>query len=252
MTSQTPGLDRSEPDGRQVLAALASAIHDNAARLSSIDGATGDGDHGVNMDKGFGRAAELVAAKGPIDLAEGLRMLGDVLITEIGGAMGPLYGSFFLEMALEAKDATEIDTRLFGRMLAAGLAAVREMGSAEAGDKTLLDALVPAEAAFRSAATEGAGLGASLGRMADAAEDGAESTRDMVARVGRASRLGERSLGFLDAGAVSCAVILRSLAETLSALLPIDSGGTAASTSRRHHARAGPSHSTGDQTWKRM
>jgi dihydroxyacetone kinase-like protein len=197
---------------------LAHAIHEHARRLSDLDGATGDGDHGINMDKGFGRATEIVGA-GPVDLSEGLRVIGDVLITEIGGAMGPLYGSFFLEMASVARGSDTVDAALFGRMLAAGLAAVQDVGSAKEGDKTLLDALAPAEVAYLAATARGVPFAEALGLMAETAERGAESTRGMVARVGRASRLGERSRGSVDAGAASCAVILGSLADSMTALL---------------------------------
>lgn len=205
--------------GRDVLVALILAIHWQAPRLSEIDGATGDGDHGVNMDKGFARAGELLGAS-EIDVPGGLSLVGRVLITEIGGAMGPLYGSFFLEMASAAGTNPTIDADLFGAMLAAGLAAVVDVGNAGVGDKTLLDALIPADAAYRSAVAEGATFAEALDTMAAAAAAGSESTRSMVARVGRASRLGERSRGSLDAGAASCAVILRSLATSIKALLP--------------------------------
>lgn len=204
--------------GRDVLVALIQAIHGQASRLSEIDGATGDGDHGANMDKGFARAAEILGAS-ETDVPGGLSLLGRVLITEIGGAMGPLYGSFFLEMASAAGANPTIDANLFGGMLAAGLAAVVDVGNAAVGDKTLLDALGPADAAYRSAVAEGATFAEALDAMAVAAEAGSESTRGMVARVGRASRLGERSRGSLDAGAASCAVILRSLATSIKALL---------------------------------
>lgn len=206
-------------DGRPILEALVEGIHANAARLSQIDGATGDGDHGINMDKGFLRTAE-VLGDGPVDLARGLSTLGRVLVTEIGGAMGPLYGSFYLDMATAIGDAERIDGEVFDRMLAAGIAAVQDLGDAKPGDKTLLDALVPAQAAYRDARRGGETFADALERMAEAAEQGSESTRDMVARVGRASRLGERSRGYLDAGSVSCAIQLRAMADAMTRLLP--------------------------------
>jgi phosphoenolpyruvate---glycerone phosphotransferase subunit DhaL len=204
--------------GRPILDALIDAIHLNAARLSQIDGATGDGDHGINMDKGFLRTRELLGT-GPVDLAKGLATLGKVLVTEIGGAMGPLYGSFYLDMASAIGNAQQVDGALFERMLAAGTMAIQDLGEAKAGDKTLLDALLPAQAAYRESLARGESFAAALARLAEAAEAGAESTRDMVARVGRASRLGERSRGSLDAGSVSCAIQLRAMADAMSALL---------------------------------
>ena len=204
--------------GKPVLEALIAGIHGNAARLSQIDGATGDGDHGINMDKGFLRAGELLGQE-PFPLARGLSVLGKVLITEIGGAMGPLYGSFYLDMAGTIGAAEEIDGPLFGKMLGAGIAAIQDLGEAKQGDKTLLDSLLPAQAAFSQALDRGETFAAALGHMAEAAEQGSEATRDMVARIGRASRLGERSRGFLDAGSVSCAIQLRAMADSMAALL---------------------------------
>jgi len=204
--------------GRPILDALIEGIHANAARLSQIDGATGDGDHGVNMDKGFLRTGELLG-KEPVDLAKGLSVLGKVLVTEIGGAMGPLYGSFYLDMAGAIGGADRIDGPLFDRMLAAGIAAIEDLGEAKLGDKTLLDALLPAQAAYRGSLGLGETFAAALGHLAEAAEQGSESTRDMVARIGRASRLGERSRGFLDAGSVSCAIQLRAMADSMTGLL---------------------------------
>lgn len=208
----------SASDGKPVIDALIAGIHENAARLSQIDGATGDGDHGINMDKGFLRAGELLAWE-PYGLAEGLSALGTVLVTEIGGAMGPLYGSFYLDMASTIGDAEAIDGPLFVKMLAAGIAAIEDLGEAELGDKTLLDALLPAQAALTESLGRGETFALALGHMAEAAEQGSESTRDMVARIGRASRLGERSRGFLDAGSVSCAIQLRAMADSMTVLL---------------------------------
>lgn len=204
--------------GKPVLDALIAGIHVNAARLSQIDGATGDGDHGINMDKGFLRAGVLLGRE-PVDLAKGLSVLGKVLVTEIGGAMGPLYGSFYLDMAGAVGSADRIDSALFDDMLAAGIAAIEDLGEAKPGDKTLLDALLPAQAAYRESLARGDSFAVALERMAVSAEEGADATREMVARIGRASRLGERSRGFLDAGAVSCAIQLRAMADSMSALL---------------------------------
>lgn len=204
--------------GRPVLQALVAVIHDNAAQLSALDGATGDGDHGVNMDKGFTRAGQLLG-DGDVTLAAGLSVLGRTLLTEVGGAMGPLYGSFFLDMAAAAGDEPSVSGDTFGKMLAAGIAAVLDIGEASVGDKTLLDALVPAEAGYRATREAGGSFAQALAAMGDAAEAGAESTRGMIARVGRASRLGERSRGHVDAGATSCALILRALATSITAQL---------------------------------
>ena len=205
-------------EGRAVLVDLIAAMHENAARLSELDGATGDGDHGVNMDKGFSRVAELLGPD-PIGLCEGLALLGQTLLTDIGGAMGPLYGSFFAAMAETGAGKDAIDGATFVQMLSAGRAAVVDIGGASLGDKTLVDVLIPADAAMTAAVGAGESFADALAAMADAATQAAESTKDMVARVGRASRLGERSRGFVDAGAASAAVILGSLARSISARL---------------------------------
>ncbi len=204
--------------GAAVVDDLVRTIRDNAAGLSDIDGAIGDGDHGINMSKGFTLAAERLAGA-PYDLATGLSTLGTVLLTEIGGAMGPLYGTFFREMAKPAKGQERIDGPLFQMMLQRATDAVVALGGAHLGDKTLLDTLAPALEALKSARASGKPFAEALAAMGEAAEQGKESTRDMVAKMGRASRLGERSRGVLDAGAASCALILRSLDRSMRTLL---------------------------------
>lgn len=203
--------------GRAILDALIGSIDEHAAMLSEIDGAIGDGDHGINMRKGFLLARDALPAE--VDLSTGLSTLGDALLTKIGGAMGPLYGSFFAEMGAACADVDRIDAATVGRMLSAGRAVVEDLGEARVGDKTLLDTLVPASDAYQAALDEGASFAAALEVMAQAAERGKESTRDLVARVGRASRLGERSRGVLDAGATSCWLLLRAMAGAMQRLL---------------------------------
>ncbi|MFV0335345.1 MAG: dihydroxyacetone kinase subunit DhaL [Tropicimonas sp.] len=194
-----------------VITEIAAVIVENKAYLSEIDGKIGDGDHGINMAKGFGRAAERIDAAGT--MAEAMQVLSDVLMTEIGGSMGPLYGMMFSDMADSLEDAEAIDAASFGAMIRAGMEGVQEIGSAKVGDKTLLDAFVPAVEAFEAAGAEG--FGAALAAMKAAAETGRDSTIDMVAKIGRSARLGERSRGVLDAGATSCAMILGGFADSI-------------------------------------
>jgi dihydroxyacetone kinase-like protein len=201
-------------DGPQILQALIESIQENRAYLSELDGAIGDGDHGINMSKGFGLAGEQLGAAG-YDLSVGLETLGTTLMMEIGGAMGPLYGSLFMAMAAECQGQEQVDAALFGPMLEAARRAVSDLGSASVGDKTLMDTLVPATEAYNAAIAAGGTFRNALDQMAKAAEAGKDSTRDLVARIGRASRLGERSRGHLDAGATSCWLILRTLAEAI-------------------------------------
>jgi dihydroxyacetone kinase-like protein len=205
-------------DGGTVVEALIQTIKENAALLSDLDGAIGDGDHGINMKKGFTLCAERIAGKS-LGMSDSLSTLGKILIGEIGGAMGPLYGTFFREMAKASVEKQSIDASVFQSMLEKANDGIVGLGNAHVGDKTLLDTLVPAREAFGAAVQSGKTFSEALTAMADAAEKGKESTRDLVARTGRASRLGERSKGFLDAGAVSCWLILASMARSMSTLL---------------------------------
>lgn len=194
---------------------IANAVVTAQDRLSEIDAATGDGDHGINMAKGFRLVLARLEGK-PFDLAEGFTTIGDTLLGDIGGSMGPLYGSFFTEMADTLRGGADLDRDGFIVMLRAGEAAIVDLGEAKVGDKTLIDVLTPARQAFENAAEANGGFSICLSALRAAAADGLEATRDMVARLGRASRLGERSRGVLDAGAASCELILRTLADGLS------------------------------------
>jgi dihydroxyacetone kinase-like protein len=205
-------------DGPKIVGALVQTIQEHRAYLSELDGAIGDGDHGINMSKGFALAGQQLGSAG-YALSEGLDTLGMTLMMEVGGAMGPLYGTLFIEMASACQDHEEIDARLFGTMLQAARDAVASLGNAQVGDKTLMDTLIPAVEAYHKALDRGADFGEALVEMSKAAEAGKESTRDLVAQVGRASRLGERSRGHLDAGATSCWLVLRAMAETIQPLL---------------------------------
>lgn len=201
-----------------IVLALAERIVENRAYLSEIDGKIGDGDHGVNMAKGFSMTAERLKG-GEASLAESLRTLSDVLMTEIGGSMGPLYGVMFEEFSDALNGVENIDAATYSKMLNAGLSGVQSIGSAKVGDKTLIDTLVPAIEAFDKANAEGKSFAEALVAHVEAAEKGRDSTIDLVAKIGRASRLGERSRGVLDAGATSCALILKELAEGARARL---------------------------------
>lgn len=195
-----------------ILCEVADVIVENRAYLSEIDGKIGDGDHGFNMAKGFGRAKERIdPASDTLD--DAMRTLSDVLMSEIGGSMGPLYGTMFADMADALHGTEAINPSDFGRMLRSGLEGVEAIGSASVGDKTLLDTLVPAIDAYEAALADGAGWTEALSRMKQAAAAGRDSTLDMVAKIGRSSRLGERSRGVLDAGATSCCLILVALAD---------------------------------------
>ncbi len=201
-------------EGKVILSALIKAIQDNKQYLSDIDGLIGDGDHGVNMNKGFTLCGEELGEK-PVDLSEGLKTLYMILMTKIGGSMGPLYGMFFKAMSKACKGKETVDAVTFGEMLIQAKEKVMDISGAQLGDKTLLDCLIPAEEAYQSALDAGKSFAECLTAMSTAAEKGRDSTKNLIAKVGRSSRLGERSRGVLDAGATSCCLILQTFATTL-------------------------------------
>jgi len=204
--------------GAKIVLDLVAAIQANKQHLSDIDGLIGDGDHGVNMNKGFTLAGEQLAAQ-PGNLTHALSTLSKVLMVKIGGSMGPLYGMFFKAMAGACDGAETIDAATFGRMLTATREAIQKISPAQPGDKTLMDVLVPAVDAYQSALGAGKSFAECLDAMSAAAEQGRDATKDMVAKLGRSSRLGERSRGVLDAGAASCCLILQTSANSIKGLL---------------------------------
>lgn len=205
-------------EGAKIVHDLIKVIQENKQYLSEIDGAIGDGDHGINMNKGFSMA-EQELKKNPGDFGHCLRVLSKILIAIIGGAMGPLYGTFFRSMAKICDGKEVIDARLFGEMLKAGENGIKAIGNAKIGDKTLLDTLAPAVEEFNIQVETGRSFKESLEEMREAAIKGKDSTKDMIAKVGRASRMGERSRGLLDPGATSMCLILESMANSIRALL---------------------------------
>lgn len=203
-------------DGKAVLLNMVSAVQQNKAYLGEVDGLIGDGDHGMNMNKGFTSFGERIAGDSP-SFTEGLDQLGTLLFTEIGGSMGPIYGTVFCSMAEAGMDFETIQTSELILMLQAGLDGLYEIVEARPGDKTLVDTLYPAIEALRRAEAEKLPFEDALDSMKHAAEQGRDSTKDMVAKHGRSSRLGERSRGVLDAGATSCCIILCSMADGMLA-----------------------------------
>jgi dihydroxyacetone kinase-like protein len=181
----------------------------------------GDGDHGVNMNKGATLCAAALAEK-PGDLSQTLAVLANTLMGSVGGAMGPLYGLFFQGMAEACEGKDWIDLAVFEEMLKAGEAGITSISEATVGDKTMMDTLIPAVNAYLAAVASGESFAQSLEAMRKAAIAGRDSTKDLVAKVGRSSRLGERSRGVLDAGAVSLCLILNSLADSIESLLHLN------------------------------
>ena len=197
---------------------LIKTIQEQRDYLSEIDGKIGDGDHGINMNKGFTMCEDKLKGK-TYNLSEGLSILGETLLDDIGGSMGPLYGMLFDEMAMACEDSEEIDAEVFGEMVTNAVEGLQEISPAKVGDKSLIDTLVPAKEAFIAAKEEGKEFAQCLEAMNEAAEKGWQSTEDLVAKIGRASRLGERSRGVLDAGATSCYFIVTGIGKAAIELL---------------------------------
>jgi dihydroxyacetone kinase-like protein len=184
--------------------------------LTELDSAIGDADHGANMHRGMTAVMEKIGAA-PAGAADDLlKSVGMTLVTSVGGASGPLYGTFFLRMGTAAGAATALDCSALSAALRAGLEGVVVRGKAEAGDKTMFDAMAPALDAFDASLTAGGDLEAASSAAFAAAEKGRDATEPLVARKGRASYLGERSAGHLDPGATSTALLFQSLAHTLA------------------------------------
>ena len=191
---------------------FAALIAANKEQLTQLDAAIGDADHGTNMDRGM--TAVLAALDGdepPAASAAALfKRVGMTLVSTVGGASGPLFGTFFIRLSTAAGDAAEIEPKAFAAALRAGLDGVVARGKAEAGDKTMYDALAPGLDALDGALAAGSDLSSALSTAAAAAEAGRDATTPMLARKGRASYLGERSVGHQDPGATSTALLLRA------------------------------------------
>lgn len=183
--------------------------------LTDLDAAIGDADHGINMDRGLREVmAKLPTATAP-ELAPLFKMVGMTLLSKVGGSSGPLYGTFFLKLAEAAGQRTELTGAELVAVLASGVTGVGKRGNSVPGEKTMLDALVPALAALQSAVERGEDLCPALSAAAEAADAGVTATVPMQATKGRASYLGARSIGHQDPGATSSAYLITALREVL-------------------------------------
>ena len=204
------------PQMLQALNTMCDIIEDQKEYLSELDGAIGDGDHGVNMAKCFREVKQKLSQSSAEDVGTLFKDVGMVVLNSVGGAMGALYGTFFLKLSQESVAKSEVSLSDLVTMLQTGEQGILDIGKAKLGDKTLIDTLSPAVRAIEAAEKESKSLSEALADFEQAAKQGMESTRDMLAKMGRASRLGERSIGHQDAGATSCYFILRSLASAVS------------------------------------
>jgi len=200
------------PQMMQALETMCDTIEDEKEYLSELDGAIGDGDHGVNMAKCFREVKKKLSESSAEDVGTLLKDVGMVVLNSVGGAMGALYGTFFLKLSQASAGKKEVNLSDLVVMFQTGEQGILDIGKANLGDKTLVDTLSPAVRAIEAAEKEGKKLTRALADFEQAAKRGMESTREMQAKMGRASRLGERTIGHQDAGATSCYFILRSLA----------------------------------------
>lgn len=196
--------------------AFAAAVHRERDALTDLDSAIGDADHGSNLDRGLTAALAALDEKPSPTPAALFKTVAMTLISKIGGASGPLYGTFFLRLSSTIGDDVSLTPETFAAGVRAGLDGVAARGKAVAGDKTMLDALIPAVDMLDSAIASGSLLGEALAAAAEAGEQGRDATIPLVARKGRASYLGERSAGHQDPGATSAALLIRAAAATLA------------------------------------
>lgn len=195
-------------------AALAAVYADNRQWLTELDSAIGDADHGINMDRGFSAVQAELAGKAPDDIRSLLQAAATTLIRTVGGAAGPLYGTFFLRASTASAGKTELEAGDIVALFLAGVNGVQQRGKAELRDKTMLDALLPAVIAMQTALDGGAGIPEILDAAAAAAEAGMKGTAPLQACKGRASYLGARSVGHQDPGATSSYLMLKTAAST--------------------------------------
>lgn len=193
---------------------FADVIAENKEYLTQLDSAIGDADHGINMNRGFQAVVGKLDGIPNGDIGNLMKTVGMTLVSTVGGAGGPLYGTLFLQIGVATAGKAELEGADWALALEKGVEGVQMRGKAEPGDKTMVDALIPARDAFRQALDEGESFAGALRRSASAAEGGMKATIPWVARKGRASYLGERSAGHQDPGATSSFLLLKAAADT--------------------------------------
>jgi dihydroxyacetone kinase-like protein len=200
----------------QWLQAVAVVLEQNKDYLTELDAAIGDADHGINMNRGFQKVVSQLSSVADQDIGSILKTVSMTLISSVGGASGPLYGTLFLRASTAVAGKSELSDEDLVALLQAGVDGVVQRGKANLGDKTMLDALSPASDAFKQAVAKGASTQSALQQAVAAAEQGMKDTIPLVAKKGRASYLGDRSANHQDPGATSTYLILKTLLETLS------------------------------------
>ena len=202
---------------QDVIEEMAAAMEEHRRHLTRLDSEIGDGDHGNNMHRGFQAALERLEGTNPPTPADALKAVSMALVGKVGGAAGPLYGTAFLKASTALSGKEDLSPEDVAEAIETALAGVKQRGKAEEGDKTMVDALSPAAAAAKEAASSGKNVGEVFRAAAEAADEGAEATVPLVARRGRASYLGERAAGHMDPGARSTYLLLDAAARSLGA-----------------------------------
>jgi dihydroxyacetone kinase-like protein len=204
----------SYDDAVRWVRAFADVIAENKEYLTQLDSAIGDADHGINMNRGFQAVVGKLDGIPNDDIGNLMKAVGMTLVSTVGGAGGPLYGTLFLQIGAATAGKAELEAADWSLALEKAVEGVQMRGKAEPGDKTMVDALIPARDAFRQALDEGESFAGALQRSASAAEEGMKATIPWVARKGRASYLGERSAGHQDPGATSSFLLVKAAADT--------------------------------------
>jgi dihydroxyacetone kinase-like protein len=209
-------LSVSYEDVVRMIRAFAAVVADNKTYLTELDSAIGDADHGINMDRGFQAVVAKLDGQDPGDIGAMFKTAGMTLVSTVGGASGPLYGTLFLQLGVATAGKGTLEPDDWGAALDAAIQGVTARGKAEPQDKTMLDALIPGRDAYHQALADGASFADALRRSANASEEGMKATIPLVARKGRASYLGERSAGHQDPGATSSFLFLQTVADAWS------------------------------------
>jgi dihydroxyacetone kinase-like protein len=199
-----------------MIRAFAAVVAENKSYFTELDSAIGDADHGINMDRGFQAVLGKLDGQGSSDIGAIFKTVGMTLVSTVGGASGPLYGTLFLQLGVATAGKGALDAADWGAALDAGVQGVIARGKAEPQDKTMVDALIPGRDAYHQTLDDGGTFADALRRSASAAEEGMKATIPWVARKGRASYLGERSAGHQDPGATSSFLFLKTVADTWS------------------------------------
>ncbi|MBN1066457.1 dihydroxyacetone kinase subunit L [Clostridium botulinum] len=201
---------------KDILIKVEKVIEENKLYLSELDAAIGDGDHGLNMNKGFKAVIEKIKDLPEDDLGNILKNSGMALVSNVGGASGPLYGTAFMKAAMVVNKKSKMDINDFVKVLEEALGGIKMRGKGQEGEKTMIDTLSPAIEAGNKSIGENKSVKEVLLEIKEAAKNGMEHTKDIVATKGRASYVGERSIGHIDAGATSMYLILNTIVEELT------------------------------------